>query len=942
MRKLILFLMFHFPISANAQEMDTVYNAIQQKVFSIIEKVKSENKLFDVLDADALNHLPIGLVREYGSTRYIIAIDSAVFKPNGAYFNAYMAIEFPNSNKKIAFAAKNIKFNPSGVIGGEQSKLVLVSAHSFKISPHLKLNLIPDGGNYIEWNCEGFQSVNLRGQFEFSGDRMIPLVADVPDTSQRVKATFEIHTNDIHNFITSVSITPFALKGLKDWSFQVTSAVVDMSEISNYPSMSFPNGYVMDFPTTPNFWTGFYLQQLIVKLPSELAKNNQPTVFTAQNVLIDGTGFTGHLQVNNLFALNDGDMNGWGFSIDELGVDFISNKLSGGNMKGEIRIPAMKNNGLRYQALLSYNPTKREASYSFTVSPQNNLSFDAFSAKIDLYNTSQINIQKTNGKFVPRAILNGRISLEHDNASTAKLDFQNFTFVTYAPYLINGTFASVDPSNQTQNKTAGFNVSISNFKLTIHPLQPKLGFVAAINFMNAEDNSFSGSTTVNFGANVGFENGRQSWGLGSVSISGISLEINTTPFYLNGIINFYENDPIFGKGFDGRILFRLKEVMNENVEVNVSFGKTDFKYFYVDAYVPFTIPLGMVNITRLMGGLYYHMRSVNSIASQYYSNINSTPTVGSHRNKYIPDNSISIGFKAGVSYQYARSEKALNGNALFEVAFSSAGGLDFIRFEGTAYMMASVQERTTKPAPATGSVLIQYDNINKIFDANLNFNGYANSKIHIEPDIWFVCVGKPSIPASLTLSNFGTVSAYIMVGNQLEPMAAPPSQVASLVSSNGLDNLRNSSALANASGFVGGVRISSAFSNERDGADDRTERLRIYAYFGFGAGFDMMLANYGANAHCSGTSDKVGLNGWVASGQLFCYLQGGVGLRGKALGEEFDITILSGTVAAILAGKVPKPTYLMGALACEYTILGIIKGSFTFDFKLGNDCTIVN
>lgn len=949
MRKLILFIFFILPFHAYSQQ-DTVYDEIQQKVFSVIEKVKSESRFTDVLDAEALTSLPIGIIREIGTTRYIIAIDSAIFKPNGAYFNAYMAIEFPNSDKKIAFAAKNIKFNPSGVIGGEQSKLVLVSSHSFPISAQVKLNLNPDGRNYVEWNCAGFQSVNLKGEFEFSGERMIPVTPDnIPDPTQHVKATFEIHTHDIHNFITSINITPFTLKGLKDWSFRVTDAVVDMSEISNFPTMVFPIGYAMDFSSNPNFWTGFYLRELEVKLPSELSKSNQPTVFTAQNVLIDGTGFTGKLKGTNIFSIEEGNMSGWGFSLDEIMVDFISNKLSAGSMKGEISVPAMNGNGLKYQAMISYNPATREANYGFTVSPQDNLSFDAFRAKVDVYNTSQINIQKIDGKFKPRAILNGRISLDHENASTAKLDFQNLTFVTTAPFLINGTFSSVDPNGQTQNKTAGFDVSISNFRLKQSASKPKLSFDAMINFMEAEDFSFSAGTSVDFSANVGEESGRQSWSFSDVGISKIILDVSTQAFYFQGEIEFLENDPIFGKGFKGKILLGIKNVLEQGLESNVIFGKTSYRYFYADAFVPINLAIGMVAITRLNGGLYYHMRPTNTSASQFYSNINSTPSADAHRTKYIPDNSISLGFKAGVSYQYLRSEKALNGDAMLETAFSSSGGLDFIRFDGKAYMLATVQERNTRPAPANGSVLIQYDHINRIFDANLNFNvnangitGQANSKIHIEPEIWFLCLGKPSAPANLTLQGFGTASTYVMVGNQLEPMAAVPSQVSSIVQSNGLNNLRDVSALANASGFVGGLRIASSFSSDRDGNDDRTESFRIIAYFSYGAGLDMMLANYGSNAHCSGSSEAVGLNGWVASGQLYCHLQGGVKIIGVALGKEFDITVLSGTVAAILAGKLPKPSYLYGALACEYTILGIINGSFSFDFQLGNNCTIVN
>jgi hypothetical protein len=251
--------------------------------------------------------------------------------------------------------------------------------------------------------------------------------------------------------------------------------------------------------------------------------------------------------------------------------------------------------------------------------------------------------------------------------------------------------------------------------------------------------------------------------------------------------------------------------------------QTDFKYFYLDAYYPTTNSLrndenytiNWRNVLSYAAGEYY-------VITVLFKILIPTPAANAHRTKYIPDNSISLGFKAGVSYQYAKSEKALNGDAMLEVAFSSAGGLDFIRFDGKAYMMATVQERASKPAPAIGTVLIQYDNVHKIFDANLNFqvnasgiNGQANSKIHIEPQIWYVCVGRPSSPASLSLFGFGTASTYVLVGNQLEPMAPVPAQVSSLVNLNGLNNLRDANALNNATGFVGGVRIANSFSTEK-------------------------------------------------------------------------------------------------------------------------------
>jgi hypothetical protein len=64
--------------------------------------------------------------------------------------------------------------------------------------------------------------------------------------------------------------------------------------------------------------------------------------------------------------------------------------------------------------------------------------------------------------------------------------------------------------------------------------------------------------------------------------------------------------------------------------------------------------------------------------------------------------------------------------------------------------------------------------------------------------------------------------------------------------------------------------------------------------------------------------------------------------HGCILDTDFDITILSGTVAALLYAQIPHPSYLAGSLACHYDILGKVQGNFDFNFALGNQCTVVN
>lgn len=117
----------------------------------------------------------------------------------------------------------------------------------------------------------------------------------------------------------------------------------------------------------------------------------------------------------------------------------------------------------------------------------------------------------------------------------------------------------------------------------------------------------------------------------------------------------------------------------------------------------------------------------------------------------------------------------------------------------------------------------------------------------------------------------------------------------------------------------------------------------------------MMMMNYGKNAYCSGSGQKVGMNGWLASGAMYFYMQGSVGVQGHlnwtsgcecgkgcVVCADFNKTIFDGGVAAMVSGKMPKPLYLSGQFGCYYNILGKVSGSFNYDYTYGEDCNIVN
>ncbi len=973
----------------NAQT-DSTSNPAIDKVVSYVKDVEDNNNFLDQLSPDSNVALPFGIIKQIGAARYIIAIDSCKFRPTGAYFNAYAAIDFPGTTKKIAFEAMNIKFNPKGVVGGNQARLMLVSEHTIKINNTVSLKLVPDGNNWIEWDCNGFKNISLKGVFVFAGGKLKP---DTTQTAEKVvTASFLFTGNDLHNFITSVNITPFMMDGLKDWSFSVTNATVDMSELVNANTMAFPVGYSNPNMVTPAMWTGFYLQSLKVKLPKEISKTGKRTEIVVSNLLIDHMGVSGLFQVNNIFGTKDGNMSGWGFSVDEIGVGFVCNQLNSGHVKGKVNIPIMDSaQSLVYDANVCYNPINKEVDYNFIISPANNLQFKVFSAQVNLNSNSHISIMKTNGVFKPSAVLNGYIAFNNSkfNSNGGQLLFQDLTIVTTAPYLTNGIFTLHNIGNQT--KAANYPISINDISFGISAGVPVMGFSVTINLKEGST-GFGAGTLVNlkgkitsqqisYNDDVPVNYTKTKWEFDRVSISGISILVETSPFKLKGTIVFRDNDPVYGDGFFGGIELAIAGVIPP-IQITCCFGALPtYRYFYVDAAVPVNIPLGTIPITlnRIMGGLYYHMSPMNSSQSQLINSSQNQSATQTNALSYVPDENISVGFKAGVGFKYTPSAKTANGDVMLEVAFTSSGGLGFIRLGGDVYIMAAPHERPK--APIKGSILIQFDAVNSVFDANASIvinaynvvTGTGSTKIHIEPGLWYVCAGKPNSPNMISVLGQINATSYFMIGNSIEPASSPPQEILDIINQGAQVPARDANALTTGSGFCAGARIFSNFDKQITLND-----FSVHAAYSFGLGFDMMMLNYGENGYCAENNDKIGMNGWLAEGSMYLWMSGSLAVKGTINNfpsicykdvnvpypcfqnympstcyevksvpypclqpRYFDQTIFSAAVAAMVQGKLPKPLYFRGDFVCQYNVFDILKGNYHFNYEYGNDCSPV-
>ncbi|HTF03277.1 MAG TPA: hypothetical protein VK826_04595, partial [Bacteroidia bacterium] len=678
----------------------------------------------------------------------------------------------------------------------------------------------------------------------------------------------------------------------------------------------------------------------------------QRPIVMATNLIIDQSGVSGLFSATNLFTLNQGSMSGWGFSVTTIGVNIVSNHLNGGTMGGYIRLPVSETDSLAYGCVISQNMQTGSLDYVFAIAPAGNMNAQVLGGTLTLHNTSSVQVIKQNGKFRPTATLNGKYSLSNENARVKNLEFQNMVLTSDAPILRSAIFSLV-PDDHDSSKVAGFHFTINTVQFGLLNNEPAIAFNVGVNF--------SDGNALSIGANAGFNvktitttvaNPAEGAGatkpkmqFDGVSINSIGLNFESGPFSLNGLIVFRENDPVYGKGFNGNINFTIDKIMSAPAQASVWFGRVNgMRYFYVDAAVPITVPCGPnMAIYRFMGGIYYHMSRISTtpLENQLYSNAFGTAS------QYFPDANTGLGIKAGVTLGSYPSERPVNGDVALEIAFNGNGGMSFISFTGNVFCMTTINQRMNvnpNNIPVVASMIMQYDFQNDALHAALGaqvhlpgVTGNGQATMHFEPGFWYVHIGRPQTRVTLSVGGIGNFTAYFETGQLIDPMPAPPSQVTSVVNANGLNDQRDEHALNAGGGVAFGAAFGAGMGGEFGLGD-----FAVYYNVSAGAGFDIMVLNYGPNAHCHNSNATVGINGWYSTGQIYAYLQGAVGIRGEVLNQTFDVTILSLSAAAILQARLPNPTWVGGAVGCDYDILGgVVSGHVDCSFQLGSQCSIV-
>jgi len=1013
---------------------DSTVNNLLSKARDVMDLIeKTQNYIDDLTAPGKINSLPIGIKVLIGHTTYILGITQAKITPQFTLVNAFLKITIPQNDElkkkkqELFFGADSIKISHRGGMF-EVAKLVLLADVPIPINGGKAMIVLKGGFNkqtgnateltYATVDCKGFKELSIDANLIFSRSMLVPLDENynvIPDTTKKVEAHFKTIAKGWNDILAEVSFPLFQVaktgstKGKAGLIFEVNNAVFDYSDTRNSPGLSFPEGYQKYLvPGNPQLWQGVYVSTFSVTLPECFKKrgSDKRIQFKATDLIIDGMGVTGEFSVDNILPLNEGVASKWQFSVDHIGAKFLANEFIGASFGGRIVLPitsevtneelqksdttALHRKALSYKAII--DPSTEE--YNLTVASPDTLSFNVFKARATLLPNSYIELKVSKNVFRPKAVLFGGLKIkgnnnqEDDNTGKAMVDFkgiefQNLQLQTEAPYI---KFDYLGAKGEV--KFANFPITISDIGATANDAEVSLHFTLAVNLM---EKGFGGSTTLSIVGSLKDNNNSQRWKFEGIRVDKISISGDMGPIKIKGSLEIKNNDPVYGDGFYGEL-----DADFSTIKVNASawFGKKEFRYWYVDAFVDFSgspvkIYIGTLIINGFGGGAYYQMTRSSEPAK--------SSGVPSGRD-YIPSADTGIGFRAVIGFALG-NESALNGKVGFEMEFNNSGGVNSILFFGEAHMMKAislpgagnlltklnkVQEKVNSFGANSkvmqglkSSNLVEYSKVSfpqdgltfdvgidanfsmtldfkhKSFHAEMEvfvntpggiFTGIGEkgkvgkAVLHMESGLWYLYVGTPEDRIGLKVGIGGVgikVTAYLMLGSKILDSPPPPKEVADILKLDmkELDYMRDLNDTKDGAGFAFGMAISVD-------TGDMTF-LIFYASFKAGIGFDIMLKNYG-NTECKG-SGRIGVDGWYANGQAYVYLEGELGIHIKLFFVNKKISILKAGAAALLQAKLPNPAWFRGYLGGYYSVLnGLVKGRFRFKIELGKECEIVN
>lgn len=604
--------------------------------------------------------LPVAI----GEGENLMAIYGMRFSATGAFLNAYFAGMVPMANRYMAFQAIGAGFNTEGIQG--ETKMKMMTDLTFSWTDKMELTFKKGNYSYVKFDCQGINEVSIDLSVRLCQDVAIPIDPETfeRDSSGYVTASATIVSGGWGDFSTDISLTPFEFPYLEGWTVEVENAVFDFSEVNTPSSVTFPLNYEhpdftitdpamqtgSDFPT----WRGFYLGATRIKVPDHLTGRDSVSsvTFSALNLIVDQTGFSGDITAENLISLEEGRLDTWDFAVDTIAIGAQSNQFHHVNIGGKVKLPPL-DSALIYRCHIQPN-----SRYNFSVTMLDSLQMSCMAAQVvlDSNTTIGINYRASDRTISANAILHGSASFgprlrnnannppppqglfpeptEADTTNNLKVPnirFDGFHIITQAPYVQEVGTWNLDTGGD-QASAAGFPITVNQSGIFQNEDGSEVAFGGDIT-LNLSPNRNTQDTTANNGDNAnedpashGFSansrffiiteiavnetTGKQEWSFKRVRLDKFAVDYEGPGFAFRGYVENYDTHPVYGTGFRGGLQAEFKPGIS--VAVAATFGKVDgYRYFFADALIAFEPGLAIgasgLAVYGFGGGVSYRM-----------------------------------------------------------------------------------------------------------------------------------------------------------------------------------------------------------------------------------------------------------------------------------------------------------------------------------------------
>lgn len=983
-------------------------SAERDSAASLFRYLDSRNNYVEDLKMQDLTVLPVGVKKQIGNRTVELGILKVAFFPQHAELTVFARItasmpdQFSSVNEReLFFGADHVRFTRDGGFTGD-FKLVLLGDF---VLPMGNMMLRLRGGlnrqtgatedlTYATFNCNGLVGLGVAGDVLFPRSMLVPIDSNSGEVigNGQVMGAFQVKAPDFSDLIATVDITPFAVTGYEQFGFQLTQAVLDLSEKHNHTSVQFPPDYFTDgqndLPPGAGVetWRGVYIRQFKVILPPEFktrSGGSQRISIEATNLIYDRQGLSAVVAVNNPLNGEPLSASGWAMTLDRFELAFEKHKLIGGAFQGQLTLPIAPTTPIGYRGQISKN---RE--YQLDVLVVESLKFPLWRATAILHPSSIVTLKAVNGSFRPRAVLHGSLGIyamkngaeATEGAATLQfkgITFENLVLQTDAPRLTVGALGY-----QNEQKLAGFSITVSELRVTAAPADSGDATLYLQVRVNLMKDAFGATAGVKAYGKFVENNGIHEWNNNGISLSDFCINGTVTNFTLAGCVSLFENDAVYGKGFRGSVSLGVSKLARDGGPGKIKFtaealfgAKEEYRYWYVMGGATFSpaIPLaGPLAANSIYAGAYHHMRP--RVLGAFGSALS-----------YEPTESIQLGFKAVVGLVAAKN--AFTGQAGVEIIFNQNWGLNSVGFFGEGTFTGTVavsipgipganklrtmvantgkvlvgavftQETLEKKAKQEfgstdgnalgsiqGRVALLMDFAHHTFHGDaevfVNAGGLlrgtgANNRagwmvMHFDENEWYCHLGHPD--KSRRIGLLMHLGPQIRIDGYLmighRIPGMPPPP------SEVLQKLRYDPALQTdrpASAEADAVLGKGFIFGASLSLDWRIRLWIPYLNLTARAGFDMMLKEFNA-PFCGGRS-TIGSNNWYGRGQIYAFLQGEAGIY--FFGKHPLITV---TAATLLEAGLPNPAWLDGRLALGLKLGRKFNQTVRFNLELGNVC----